>query len=202
MTDTKADEKTGGKNDVKTVLDWANSLCAQAFTEARGGDRNLLNRIGSNAAMKLFLDNVHGLKSVQDTQFAAYYPAQWKEITRLHEAYLRDEQLSDAAGRLSAVEAGLDELRSMIGQLLESNQSNQSNGSKQPKPAPKAAKKSASSSKLNEAESESDVDAEAEAETEEPAEDQPPAEDDAPESDADSDADPDADSDGEDEAEA
>ena len=105
--------------DVKEVLDWANSVCAQALTEARAGDVSLANRVGSNSAMKLFFDNVHGTGNVQANQFPAYYAPQWKEITRLYEHYIRDEQVNEAADKVSILEARFDKLEGMITQLLE-----------------------------------------------------------------------------------
>ena len=59
--------------DVKEVLEWAESLCNLAMTEARSGDSALINRVGSNSALKLFMDNVIGLKSVSAANFPAYY---------------------------------------------------------------------------------------------------------------------------------
>lgn len=100
--------------DVKTVLAWANELCAQALTEARAGDPSLANRLGANSSLKLFFDNVHGLKSVKADQFPAYYTGHFKEIARLHEDYLRDEQQAAAAQRVESLEAQMVELKALV----------------------------------------------------------------------------------------
>lgn len=116
--------------DNKTILEWANSVCQTALTEARGGDTGLVNRIGANSAMQTFFNNVHGLKSVQDTSFPAYYPVQWKEITRLYEEYVRDEQVAESVSKIDALEAGFAELKAMVQQLVEAQTAAPKKGAK------------------------------------------------------------------------
>lgn len=106
--------------DNKAVLAWANEVCTQALTEARNGDASLVNRVGANSAMKLFFDNVHGLKSVIAEAFPAYYSVQWKEITRLYEEYIRDEQTHEVVDKVSALEAKFDSLQAMVTEFIES----------------------------------------------------------------------------------
>lgn len=120
--------------DNKAVLAWANELCQLALTEARGGDTTLANRLGSNGGMKLFFDNVHGTRQVSDTSFAAFYPNQWKEITRLYEEYLRDEAQNETVDKVSAIEGKLNSLEALVREFIESQQLVE-------KPARKASKK-------------------------------------------------------------
>ncbi|HLU09909.1 MAG TPA: hypothetical protein VK003_09605 [Oceanobacillus sp.] len=108
--------------DVKDVLDWANSVCEQALTEAKTGNTALVNRIGANSAMKLFFDNVHGLKTVQATQFAAYYAPQFKEITRLYEEYILDEEVHQTVDKVAVLESKLDKLTELVMRFVENQQ--------------------------------------------------------------------------------
>lgn len=109
--------------DVKEVLNWANEVCTQALTEARGGNPTLANRIGANSSLKLFFDNVHGIRNVVDSSFPAFYPAQWGEITRLYEGYLQDQEIVQTVDKVAALEskfdAGFNELKAMIAELTE-----------------------------------------------------------------------------------
>lgn len=105
--------------DVKEVLAWAKGVGEQALTEARAGDPTLANKLGGNSAMKLFFDNVVATKNVQENQFPAYYPIQWKEIKHLYEAYIRDEEVSQTVGKVSVLEGKIDKLEAMITKLLE-----------------------------------------------------------------------------------
>lgn len=100
--------------DIKTILAWADDVCATALTEARSGDTALVNRIGANSALKLYFDNVHGLKSVKADAFAAYYPGQFKEITRLYEDYQREQAAAAATDKVSALEESLAELKKLV----------------------------------------------------------------------------------------
>jgi hypothetical protein len=108
--------------DVKDVLDWANSVCEQALTEAKTGNTALANRIGANSAMKLFFDNVHGLKTVQANQFAAYYAPQFKEITRLYEEYILDEEVHQTVDKVAVLESKLDKLTELVMRFVENQQ--------------------------------------------------------------------------------
>lgn len=105
--------------DKKEVMAWADELAQQAFTEARGGDLSLLNRLGTNSAMKLYIDNVHGTKTVPAHSFPSYYAPQFKEITRLYEEYKRDEEVHEAVDKVAALEARFDKFEAMLTQLME-----------------------------------------------------------------------------------
>lgn len=125
--------------DVKVVLEWANSVCEQALTEAKTGNTALVNRVGSNSAMKMFMDNVHGLKSIPANNFPAYYAMQWKEIERLYEAYVRDEQVSETVDKVAVLEGKMDTLTELVKQLVE-NQQVQTETAPAEDPAPKGKK--------------------------------------------------------------
>lgn len=112
---------------VAEVLAWANEVCTQALTESRNGDTSLSNRLGANSAMQLFYNNAHLLKSVPATSFPAYYAPQWKEITRLYEEYMRDEQINQSVDKVSALEdkvsgldARFDKFEAMLTAFIES----------------------------------------------------------------------------------
>lgn len=100
--------------DNKEVMAWADELAKQAFTEARGGNTNLLNRLAANTAMKLYVDNVHGTKTVPANQFPAYYAPQWKEITHLYEEYKREETVTEAVDKVAALESKFDTFAAQI----------------------------------------------------------------------------------------
>lgn len=121
--------------DNKTVLDWINSVCREAIKQAHDNDHALMNRLGSNPATKLYFDNVHGLHSVQESQFPAYYSGQWKEITRLYEEYMREQAVTESVDKVDKLEARFSRLESMITEFLEGQTAPES-----PKP-PKQGKK-------------------------------------------------------------
>jgi hypothetical protein len=100
--------------DNKVIMEWALELGNQAFTEARGGDVSLLNRLGRNPGLKLFLDNVVGTKNVKTDQFMAYYPREWKEISRLYEEYAQAEQVTEAVDKVATLETKFDTLLEMV----------------------------------------------------------------------------------------
>lgn len=108
--------------DNKVVLEWMNGICEKAIEGKNNGDKSLMNRIASNAATRLYFDNVHGLHSVQENQFPAYYASQWKEITRLYEEYVRDETVSETVDKVAGLEARFDKLESMLTAFIESQQ--------------------------------------------------------------------------------
>lgn len=115
---------------VTKVLAWADELCVQALTEARGGNASMLNRLGTNSAMKLYFDNVHGLHSVARDAFPHYYAPQFKEITRLFEQYQHDEQQQESIAKIDTLEAKIGKLEEMLTAFIESQQA----------PAPEAEK--------------------------------------------------------------
>ncbi len=133
--------------DIKAIQAWADEVCSTALTEARSGDTSLVNRIGANSAMKLYFDNVHGIKAVKPDAFPAYYPAQWKEITRLYEEYQREQATDAAADKVSALEESLAELRKLV-----ETQAEQLKTLAESKPADK--KKPAKAAEAEDAESE------------------------------------------------
>lgn len=138
--------------DNREVLAWVKELGQQAFAEARTGNAVMLNRLGVNSSLKLFLDNVIGTGNVVAESFPAFYPAQWQEITRLYEEYKRDEKVAESVDKVAAIEVKLDTLAEQFKQFLESQ--------KQPaEPAKKPAKKA----KADETESEANESAESEA---------------------------------------
>lgn len=115
--------------EVKEVLEWVESLCTLAMTEARGGDTALINRVGSNSALQTFMNNVIGTKSVTAANFPKYYMAQWAEITRLYEQYQKDEAVNDVVDKVTAIEGKLDSLATAVQALVEA----QTAAKKQPK---------------------------------------------------------------------
>lgn len=106
--------------DNKEVMDWASSLCKQALTESRGGNPSLANKIGANASLGKFFNMVHGQGAVKAHDFPAYYMGDWKEITRLYEAYLADEEKAETLNKVSTLEARFDKLESMLTTFIES----------------------------------------------------------------------------------
>lgn len=108
--------------DNKAVMDWANSLCTQAITEARNGSAALANRLGANSSLGKFFNMVHGQGTVKAHDFPAYYMGDWKEITRLYEAYLADEEKAETLNKVSTLEARFDKLESMLTAFIESQQ--------------------------------------------------------------------------------
>jgi hypothetical protein len=108
--------------DIKEVLDWADSLCKHALTEARNGDTSVVNRLASNTAMKIYFDNVYGLGVVKAHDFPFQYASRFKEINGLYEDYQRELATEEAVGKVSTLEAKLDNLAALVQQLVEAQQ--------------------------------------------------------------------------------
>lgn len=106
--------------DNKEIMAWVTELGQQAFTEARQGDAAMLNRLGTNPALKLFIDNVLGTKATPAHQFPSYYASQWREIARVYEEYKRDEQVTEAVDKVSVLEAKFDALSALLTTFMES----------------------------------------------------------------------------------
>lgn len=140
----------------KEVMAWVKELGQQAFTEARGGNVAMLNRLGVNSSLKLFLDNVIGTGNVVAESFPAFYPVQWCEIVRLHEEYLLQSKVVENVDKVATLESRFDKLESMIAEFIEA----------QKKPVVEAVEKPAKKGKKAEVEAV----AETETETDESAE--------------------------------
>lgn len=121
--------------DNKEVMDWANSLCTQALAEARDGNAALANRVGANVSLGKFFNMVHGQGAVKAHDFPAYYIADWKEITRLYEAYLADEEKAETLNKVSTLEARFDKLESMLTAFIESQKPAAEVEAEEPAPA-------------------------------------------------------------------
>lgn len=110
--------------EIKDVMAWADEVCTQALTEARGGNPTLANRVGANSSLKMYFDNVHGTRNVQKDSFPAFYPAQWSEITRLYEGYIQDQEIAGTVDKVAALETRMDEqfeaLKQQLADLTES----------------------------------------------------------------------------------
>jgi hypothetical protein len=105
--------------DIKEVLDWADSLCKHALSEARGGNTAVVNRLGANTAMKIYFDNVHGLGTVKAHDFPFQYASRFKEINGLYEDYQRELATEEAVSKVATIESKLDNLAALVQQLVE-----------------------------------------------------------------------------------
>jgi hypothetical protein len=108
--------------DIKEVLDWADSLCKHALTEARNGNTAVVNRLGSNTAMKIYFDNVHGTGVIKSHDFPFQYASRFKEISGLYEDYQRELATVEAVDKVATLESKLDNLAAMVQQLVEAQQ--------------------------------------------------------------------------------
>lgn len=152
--------------DNKVVMQWAQELGKQAFTEARTGNLNTLNRLSSNPALKLFLDNVVGTGNVKAEQFAAYYPNQWSEIVRVYEEVQKAENVSAAVDKVATLETKIDKLESMLSAFIESQKPAAVESTEEPKPAKRgkqSAKEVVETEAVEESEAETPEAAESEA---------------------------------------
>lgn len=105
--------------DIKEVLDWADSLCKHALSEARGGNTAVVNRLGANTAMKIYFDNVHGTGTVKAHDFPFQYASRFKEISGLYEDYQRELATDEAVSKVATIESKLDNLAALVQQLVE-----------------------------------------------------------------------------------
>lgn len=108
--------------DIKVVLDWADSLCKHALSEARGGNTAVVNRLAANTAMKIYFDNVHGTGMVKAHDFPFQYASRFKEIDGLYEDYQRELVKEEAVDKVATLESKLDALQAMVQQLVEAQQ--------------------------------------------------------------------------------
>jgi hypothetical protein len=108
--------------DIKEVLDWADSLCKHALTEARNGNTAVVNRLGANTAMKIYFDNVHGTGVIKSHDFPFQYASRFKEISGLYEDYQRELATVEAVDKVATLESKLDNLAAMVQQLVEAQQ--------------------------------------------------------------------------------
>lgn len=139
----------------EVVLGWVVALCEQAEKERAEGNVALTNKIGGNGGLNTFYANAFKIHSVQYSYFPTQFPAQWKEITGLYEAY-QQEQLAEAAqtSKVDGIEERLGKLETLLTAFIESQ-----------KPAPAADEKPASK-KAGKAAKKADVTEEAETEGE------------------------------------
>lgn len=98
------------------TLKFMDELCQEASDAARAGDLSLANALGRTGGAQFYFTNVHKLHSVTPEFFAANYPRFMTEVTRLREAYLKDQQQED---RITTLEAKLDEALGLIETLRE-----------------------------------------------------------------------------------
>lgn len=105
--------------DIKEVLDWADSLCKHALSEARSGNTAVVNRLGANTAMKIYFDNVHGTGTVKAHDFPFQYASRFKEISGLYEDYQRELATEEAVSKVATIESKLDNLAALVQQLVE-----------------------------------------------------------------------------------
>lgn len=155
--------------EIKDVREWADSVCNQAITEGRAGNPILANKIATNAALKFYFDNVHGLHSMSADSFPYYKQAEWAEITRLYEAYIQDQRIAESVDKVDALEtkvdAGFAKLEQMIAQFVESQKPAEE--VKPAKPAKKGKKAEKEAEVVEEVEAEEATESEeAEAESE------------------------------------
>lgn len=106
--------------DNKVVLEWALELGKQAFTEARGGNTAMLNKLGANPGLKMFLDNVVGTSTVKAHEFASYYPGKWSEVVGLYEDVQKAEAMSQTVDKVATLESKIDKLESMLAEFIQS----------------------------------------------------------------------------------
>jgi len=141
--------------DNKEVLAWVKELGQQAFTEARNGNTAMLNRVGVNSALKMFLDNVVGTGNIMAESFPAFYPIQWAEIVRLHEEYKRDEKVTESVDKVAELESRFVKFEETV--LAELRKLTESAEPAAKKPAKKAVKVEETEIETTEADAESEA---------------------------------------------
>lgn len=102
------------------TMTWLAETCEQALTEAQNGNTTLLNRLGKDASFAYYLNNVHSRKVISPEQFASQFPNQVKDLTNIREQYEMVIEQPKRDARLQAVEEGLNELKAMMAQFIES----------------------------------------------------------------------------------
>jgi hypothetical protein len=103
-------------HEAHTTLDWLDSLCDHALDEARQGNTAPANRLGSHPALAHYFNNVHRLRSITATDWAAQYPALLREAERLR---TQDQSAQGMAVRLASLEAKLAKLAAQLSALVE-----------------------------------------------------------------------------------
>ena len=103
---------------VKTLA-WLESICQDALIEARSGNALPANKIGSNAALAHYLNNVAGLKTIKPNDWALWYPQFLNEADALRVASEQQEVSEQQGDRITALEGKFDELMAALKPLLE-----------------------------------------------------------------------------------
>jgi hypothetical protein len=147
--------------DNMTILSWAQGVCEAADEAHVNGDDSLQAQIGRNPSFKLYFENVHKLHNIQIAQFPQYFPSQFKELTRLHEAYVTELKVTEAVVKTDTLEARFEKLEAAVMAFIESQKPVVT---EEVKPAKKTGKKPAPVVEADETEADTqEADAESEA---------------------------------------
>jgi len=105
--------------DKQATLDWLAAICDDALKEARSGNALPANKIGSNAALAHYLNNVAGLKTIKPNDWALWYPQYMEEADALRVASEQRDIAEEQGDRISVLEGKFDELMAALKPLLE-----------------------------------------------------------------------------------
>ena len=101
------------------ALAWLKEVVNQAFTEAQNGDTGMLNRLGFYPGTQYYINNVHGKPEAVMTQWRQWYPQHIREVERLYDGYLREQEAAANTTRIASLEEKLTELLNQVKALTE-----------------------------------------------------------------------------------
>lgn len=104
----------------QVIQDWALNICEAAYEAKNAGDTTLMTKIGSNAALRLFFDNVYGTHSIQASRFPVQFPSQWKEISDMRESYIRENKVTESIDKVDELGKKFEKLETMLTTFIES----------------------------------------------------------------------------------
>ena len=126
--------------DQKKTLTFLERLSEKAANAAHEGDTGLLNRMGANAALSHYYNNVYAIKAVTPDQWAKDYWQHVMEADRVREEYEQIEALPALTKTVSTLESKFDTLNERLTAYMEGSQGKKGGKALKedaPPPAPK-----------------------------------------------------------------
>ena len=105
--------------DREKTLAFLAQLSDQAIQESRQGNTLLANRMGQNAAIQHYFNNVHTRRVMTPIDWAAYHPNYLAEADRVRVEYEQAETNTQTDNRVDTLEKKFDNLEAKIDALIE-----------------------------------------------------------------------------------
>jgi hypothetical protein len=101
------------------TLDFLHELSEDAYAEAKTGNTSLVNRLSKQSSgFQYYFVNVAQMKALSPEQFALQYPSLLNESEAFRLEYEKSLKADENAERLTRVEAGLEELKTLLKEAI------------------------------------------------------------------------------------